>query len=129
MLWITVAVALLAAQPQKAPDRVGRIIIHGNTQTRDRIILRQLEMSPGQVLNYPQVKAAEGKLRKLGLFDEATVEVRPNDSGREFKDVVVEVQERPWNWLLFGIEDLFVGVATLDTYLLWDAACRFRFRH
>lgn len=78
-----------------APDRVGRILIEGNTVTQDRVILQQLGLTPGELLRYPQIEAARRNLERLQLFaadDPPTVEVLPGGKG-EFKDIRVRVKE------------------------------------
>jgi outer membrane protein assembly factor BamA len=78
------------------PDRVGRIIIEGNDITRDRVILNQLDLRPGQVLDYTKPEDARMRLARLGIFDPEnppTVEVLPNEFDSELKDIRVRVQE------------------------------------
>src|SRR6185437_2479985 len=52
-------------------DRVGRIIIDGNSVTRDRVIMNQLGLYPGQILQYPELENARIRLSRLGIFDQA----------------------------------------------------------
>src|SRR5262249_27399376 len=64
------------------PDRVGRVIIEGNTVTQDRVILNQVDLRPGQVLQYPKIEDARMRLARLGIFDPEdppSVEVVPNE--------------------------------------------------
>lgn len=83
-------------EPRRDPDRVGRIIIEGNTITDQRVILNQLRISPGQVLQYPRLEEARENLMRLGLFDmedPPTVEVLPSANDSPFKDIRVRVRE------------------------------------
>jgi outer membrane protein assembly complex protein YaeT len=87
------------------PDRVGRIIIDGNTVTRDRVILNQLDLRPGQILQYPRLEDARMRLARLGIFDQQdppTVEVLPNEFDSPFKDVYVHVNETRTGQIMFG---------------------------
>ena len=86
----------VAPQPAKEaePDRVGRIIIEGNTKTPDEKIHALLELRPGQILQYPKLDTARTRLEKAG-FSGATVEVLPDEIGSTFKDVRVKVIEPP----------------------------------
>ncbi len=87
------------------PDRVGRIIIEGNDITRDRVILNQLDLRPGQVLQYPQVEEARMRLARLGIFDAEdppSVEVQPNELDSMFKDVRVRVKETRTGQFMIG---------------------------
>lgn len=87
------------------PDRVGRVIIEGNDITRDRVILNQLDIRPGQILQYPKLEDARMRLNRLGIFDpeEApTVEVLPNELDQTFKDIRVRVKETRTGQFVLG---------------------------
>jgi outer membrane protein insertion porin family len=88
--------------------RVGRIITQGNTRTRYNVILRQLELYPGQVLPYPELRAAEQRLARLGIFkttpdEKPTVTILNPDPSAEFKDLLVTVTEDSTGTLMFGV--------------------------
>jgi len=87
------------------PDRVGRVIIEGNSVTQDRVIMNQLDLRPGQVLQYPKLEDARMRLARLGIFDAAnppSVEVIPNELDSEFKDVLVRVNETRTGQFMVG---------------------------
>jgi outer membrane protein assembly complex protein YaeT len=87
------------------PDRVGRIIIDGNTVTRDRVILNQLDLRPGQILQYPKVLEAQMRLNRLGIFDPEeppTVEVLQNEFDSPLKDIRVKVRETRTGQFMVG---------------------------
>lgn len=87
------------------PDRVGRIIIEGNDITRDRVILNQLDLRPGQILQYPKIEDARMRLARLGIFDAEEppqVEVIPNELDNTFKDIRVRVRETRTGQVIFG---------------------------
>ncbi len=80
------------------PERVGRIVIAGNTATPDRVILNQIPLVPGQVLEHPKLEEARQNLIRLGIFDPEdppTVEVIPQAEGSQFRDIRVRVKEAP----------------------------------
>ncbi len=84
------------AEQDREPARVGRIIIVGNTVTQDRVILNQLGLFPGQILQYPKLDDARNNLYRLNLFDmedPPTVTVAPGDFDGVYKDVLVKVKE------------------------------------
>ncbi len=129
ILVVMVSPGSAKAQEKTAPDRVGRILVLGNSDTPDWMILWQLDLRPGQVLDYGKVEVARKRLTNLGLFDAAqppSVEVSPNELDDTFKDIHICIKERPWNWLIFTAAETFFGVGTLDAYLLWSAALRVR---
>jgi Surface antigen variable number repeat len=118
----------MTAQAKFEPDRVGRIVIEGNTATPDRVILGLLDFGPGQRLLYPQLDAAR-KLLGCGLFDRAnppTVEVIPNEFDSRFKDIRIRVTERPDAWAYYAAIDTVWGVVTLDVEELMDVGKRVR---
>jgi len=97
---------------EKAPTKVGTIYIVGNDVTRDNVILRQLPpgLAPGQTLQYPDLRLAEGHLARLGIFDsnpetgvKPSVEVLNRDGDEEYKDLLVRVQEMKTGSLMFGV--------------------------
>lgn len=91
--------AMAVAPPMAKPvsDRVGKIVIVGNSSTQDRVILKQLDsLKPGQVLEYPRIEEARQNLIRLQIFDEKTpptVEVLPGEPGSPFRDIRVTVKE------------------------------------
>ncbi len=87
------------------PDRVGRILIEGNDITRDRVILNQLDLRPGQILQYPKLEDARMRLNRLGIFDPEDppqVEVLPNELDQTFKDIRVRVRETRTGQFVIG---------------------------
>ena len=95
---------------EKPQSKVGQIIIAGNDVTRDNVILRQVGLYPGQILTYPDLKIAERNLTKLNIFEvdpakgiKPTVTVLDPDGDKEFKDILVTVQEEPTGSLIFGV--------------------------
>jgi outer membrane protein insertion porin family len=87
------------------PNRVGRVIIEGNTVTQDRVILNQLDLRPGQILQYPKLEDARMRLARLGIFDQANppeVIELPNEMDSEFKDILVRVNETRTGQFMVG---------------------------
>lgn len=83
--------------PGAEPERVGRIVIEGNTVTADRVILNQIPLIPGQVLEYPKLEQVRLNLIRLGIFDleePPTVDVVPSDADG-FRNIRVRVKEAP----------------------------------
>ena len=127
MLWTLLTLALALNQVQKVSDRVGSIFIEGNTDTPAHVILRHVSLMPGQVLDYTEVAAARKRLRALWLFDAAdppVVEVQPDPFDTSFKDIRIRVRERPWNWLLFAVQNTLIGLSTRDGNLFREGVQR-----
>lgn len=78
------------------PARVGTIIIEGNTITDQRVILNEINLYPGQILQYPKIEEARQNLIRRNIFDPEeppTVEVLERDDGSNFKDIRIRVKE------------------------------------
>ncbi|VTS05695.1 outer membrane protein assembly factor BamA [Tuwongella immobilis] len=95
---------------EREPARVGQIIITGNSVTRDNVIRRQIPLYPGQLLSFPNVQVAQNNLNRLGIFAGPqegaagpTVTVTESEDGSPFRDVVVQVQEKPTGSFLVGV--------------------------
>ncbi|MDB5309489.1 MAG: bamA [Gemmataceae bacterium] len=101
----TVRVHYVVQGDRGEPDRVGRVIIEGNTVTQDRVIMNQLGIYPGQVLQYPKLEDARMRLARLGIFDTNNppeVLVEQNDLDSNFKDVLVRVGETRTGQVMIG---------------------------
>ena len=81
---------------------VNRIIILGNKLTRNSIILRELSLKKGDIINdadLPYVlEKDQRKLFNLRLFN--TVTIKPLDMGNGGVDLLIEVEER---WYTFPV--------------------------
>jgi outer membrane protein assembly complex protein YaeT len=87
------------------PKRVGRVLVEGNTITQDRVILNQVGLYPGQILQYPKLEDARMRLARLGIFDQANppeVIALPNEMDSEFQDVLVRVNETKTGQFMVG---------------------------
>lgn len=127
MLFCAVLAVLGIGLPAQAQDmpRIGRILIEGNTDTPDHAILGVVRIRPGELFRAPELRDAEGRLRKTKWFDPVTpVTVRslPNDADSGFVDIVIQVTERPWNGVVWGVYDLWTGIRGLDPEHLWSGA-------
>jgi RNA polymerase sigma factor (sigma-70 family) len=81
------------ANGQVEPDvRVGEVLIVGNEGTATDLILKAIQLTPGQILSDSDLKKAEQNLKRLDLFESATVTVVENLGN--FKNVLVTVKEK-----------------------------------
>jgi outer membrane protein insertion porin family len=92
---------------------VQRINVIGNTRTKDKVIRREVLVSPGDVFNTVRVETSKKRLENLGYF--ATVETYPEESGVPGrKDLTVQVQEKRTGSLSFG-----GGFSTIDSLVFF----------
>ncbi len=90
---------------------VERVNIEGNTQTKDKVIRREIPVAPGDIFNTVLVEAGKKRLENLGYFEK--VDANPVDTvvpGR--KDLDVLVQEKRTGSLSFG-----AGFSSIDSLL------------
>ena len=80
---------------------VERIDISGNTATLDQVVRRQFFIVEGDPFNPREIKAAADRIRSLGLFSDASVNVL---TGSTDSQVVIDVKviEKPTGSLTFG---------------------------
>lgn len=81
--------------------RFGRIVIRGNTRTKDKVIRRELRFYPEQLYNTVDAKAAEQRLVETRLFSEATISPQGETPG--VRDALVDVAEAETATILFGV--------------------------
>jgi hypothetical protein len=84
----------------KAPEpRIGQIFVIGNEITRDDVILRQLEVRPGQSFSYRDLHRSQMNLEQIGIFKPGSVKVTAEDDANnrqsDYKSIFVTVEETP----------------------------------
>jgi len=72
---------------------IERIDIRGNTKTKDRVIRRELAVSPGEVFDMVRVKVSKQRLEGLQYFEKVDARPEPTDVPNR-KDLVVGVDEK-----------------------------------
>jgi len=87
---------------------VERISIIGNSRTKDKVLRREILVSPGDVFDTVRMDLSKKRLENLGYF--TRVETYPEETGVEGrKDLVVQVEEKRTGSLNFG-----AGYSTVD---------------
>jgi len=74
------------------PFRIGRIVVKGNTRTQDKVVLRQLRMTPGQLYDAGEMADARDRLRSTPYFEQVVMTPIGNDPHE--RDLLIEVAER-----------------------------------
>ncbi|BDQ27230.1 Outer membrane protein assembly factor YaeT precursor [Helicobacter heilmannii] len=80
---------------------INDIIISGNQRTSDRVIRREVWLSPKERYSLSKVAASENALRRLGFFSKVKIEERRVNS--QLMDLLVNVQEGRTGQLQFGL--------------------------
>jgi outer membrane protein insertion porin family len=90
---------------------VEKINIRGNLKTKDKVIRRELAISPGETFDMVRVKISKQRLEGLDYFDKVETQSEPTDppiAGR--KNLDVDVEEKNTGNLTFG-----AGFSTVDS--------------
>lgn len=74
------------------PFRMGRVLVKGNGQSMDKLVLREMRVQPGELYNSAELADAQERIRGTAYFREATI--TPVGDDPNYRDVLVEVQER-----------------------------------
>ena len=101
-----------------AKFKIEKIEIRGNTHTKDKVIRRELAVSPGEDFDMVRVKVSKQRLEGLDFFEPGKVDARPEPTdppiaGR--KNLVIGVEEKNTGSLSVGAAfssvDAIVGFA------------------
>ncbi len=96
---------------------IEKIEIRGNTKTKDRVIRRELAVSPGEVFDMVRVKVSKQRLEGLQYFEKVDARPEPTDVPNR-KDLVVGVDEKNTGNLSLGAGfssvDAIVGFVELS---------------
>jgi outer membrane protein insertion porin family len=99
-------------------SNVEKIDIRGNNKTKDKVIRRELAISPGETFDMVRVKISKQRLEGLQYFDKVDMRPEATDppiAGR--KDLIVNVEEKnTGNFMLgagFSSVDALVGYAEI----------------
>ncbi len=76
-----------------AEGRVEEIKIIGNEKTVEKVISREIEIEPGQLFDFDQVKEALQKIYNLGFFEDVSMKLEPG-SEEDLIVLVIEVIEK-----------------------------------
>jgi len=91
---------------------VNRIIIKGNTRTRDKVLRREILLKEGEIFDASALKKSLNNLHKLNYFED--VSITPEQTEEEaLMDILVEVKEKPTGTFSIG-----AGYSSVDQFML-----------
>ena len=73
---------------------INRIIITGNTRTRDNVIRRELTIEEGGVFNSAALRQSNKNLQRLSFFEEVNINPEPTPDKSKM-DIVIQIEEKP----------------------------------
>ncbi|HEY1328813.1 MAG TPA: outer membrane protein assembly factor BamA [Casimicrobiaceae bacterium] len=82
---------------------VRRINISGNSKTRDEVIRREFRQLEGAWYDGPRIDRSKVRVKRLGYFDDVTIETPPVAGTSDQIDIEVAVTEKSTGNLLAGI--------------------------
>ncbi len=83
-------------------QRLGGVAVTGNGRTERRVILRELQLEPGDPFNPEALAKGKNRLYELGLFREVRYVLPEPVSPEAPQDLVVAVRERQTGFVGFG---------------------------
>ncbi|MEZ4655579.1 MAG: BamA/TamA family outer membrane protein [Candidatus Eisenbacteria bacterium] len=98
--------------------RVRTVEITGLRKTQGRIVLREIELHPGDPILPRGLERSRRNLERTGLFRSVELMTAPEDSGATFKRIIVHTEDRKTGSLSsgvgYGLLDRFHFVTTLE---------------
>ncbi|MBA2542640.1 MAG: outer membrane protein assembly factor BamA, partial [Deltaproteobacteria bacterium] len=91
---------------------VERVIIRGNSKTRDKVIRRELKIGEGELFSGSNIEKSRRRITALGFFEAVTVSTSRGSSD-EFVDINVEVRERRTGQFQVG-----AGFSSLESFIV-----------
>jgi outer membrane protein assembly factor BamA len=94
------AVGLVYDITEGKPFRIGRIRVRGNEKIQDKVFLREMRVSSGQLYNSGEIQDAADRIRGTRLV--SNVQITPIGDDPSTRDLLVEVQETQTAFFLVG---------------------------
>ena len=97
------------------PVTIDRVLIRGNDYTKDKVIRREISLSPGDPMIEDKAEKSKRRLENLRYFDRVRFYLEKKDTvakagGPELRDLVYEVSERNTGQFMVGI-----GASSVDS--------------
>jgi len=88
--------------------KIRNIVIRGNNKTKDKVIRREILVSPGEALDDVRVERSGTRLKNLGYFTDVRNYTEPTDE-EDQRDLVYEVEENNTGRFMIG-----AGFSSID---------------
>ncbi len=93
----------------KGKSFVEKIEIKGNIKTRDKVLRRELAITPGESFDMVRVKVTKARLQQMGYFDKVETETDATDVPNR-KNLIIDVEEGTT-----GHVELGAGFSSIDS--------------
>ncbi len=101
---------------------IEKIEIKGNVKTKDKVIRRELSVSPGDVFDMVQVRLSKQRVEGLGYFEKVDTKPEPTPDIPNHKNLIVAVDEKSTGSLTFG-----AGFNTVESLSAFAELSQFNF--
>ena len=91
---------------------IRRVLIEGNTITRDNVVMREMRLADGDMFSGSKLNRSHTRLSNLGFFEKVDISPVPTGNPAEM-DLVVKVKDKPTGRIGGG-----VGYSTYDSVYL-----------
>ena len=91
---------------------VDKVVVRGNSKTRDQVIRRELRIRPGDRFDGEKIRKSKERLDNLNYFEDVTYDTVPSETEPNRKDLIFRVKEKRTGELSFG-----GGVSSIDKFL------------
>ena len=88
---------------------VEKVEIHGNTKTRDKVIRRELAITPGETYDQVRVKLSKNRLEQMQYFEKVETRADPTAVANH-RNLVIDVQEKSTGNIAVG-----AGFSSVDS--------------
>lgn len=88
---------------------IEKIEIRGNDKTKDKVLRRELSVSPGDTFNMVEVKISKNRLLQMDYFEKVETRTEPTDVP-DRKNLVINVEEKATGNLIVG-----AGFSSIDS--------------
>ncbi len=81
---------------------IGEINVIGNTNTRDKVVRRELRIFEGELYNETEKRKSIANVKRLGFFDNVEFQNKVSPYGSDIMDLNIDVKERSTGQLNIG---------------------------
>ena len=99
---------------EKEKSFIEKVEIRGNIYTKDKVIRRELAVSPGETFDMVKVNLSKTRLEQMGYFEKVETQPEPSDAGAAHKNLVIGLEEKPTGQFFVG-----AGFSTIDDVVGW----------
>ncbi len=91
---------------------VNRIMIKGNTRTRDKVIRREITLKEKDIYDSSAIKVSNNRINRLEFFEDVSITPEPTDQ-EDLLDIIVDLKEKPTGSFSIG-----AGYSSVDSLMV-----------